>query len=256
MATISMDDRKGFANRVCRKFDKFWQWKLPCPVDPFEDIYRQAWTEEEWSWMNWLRERKPNTFKADTSFNMYWATDHYVRFTFPPGVRLPNFGVQLDNLPDPVQRKVRSWVCTVNRFRMLREELKRRVSGVMGNPNGEGNFCQQRRYRDLDPRVNTPKQLYRLWPEIQPVMLPAWKREVQLASVRSPLPKHVGYRMYRDGYNQFVTPEQFRCEDKDATKYEKQSFAELNQVFLLVSFAGDVPHVDNYPTFCGDVTML
>lgn len=258
MGAIKMDDRCGFANRVGRKFDKFWQWKLPCPVDPFEDIYRASFNDEQWNAMKLLLDTKPGTMKEENSFNMYWADDHFVTFRFPHGIKLPSHGCHLDYLPQPVQRKVRTWVCSVNRFRVLRDELMRRCKGVMGNPTGEGKQYVKRRLANMDPRCNTPIQLYALWPEIHPMMCSEWKRDIQLMTNRKPRPpKLVGYRMIRGepSHNRFVTPEQFRCEDKEATQYEKQSFKEINMILTMLSLADHVDDPKNYPTFNGDVTM-
>ena len=260
--TFAMDDRRGFANMVARKFDKFWQLKLPCPVDPVEDIYRRAFTDKEWVAMRYLMQEKPKVIKNDGSFNLFWTDDTtathkcpHVTFTFD-GLRLPEFPVRLDGLPDPIQGKVRDWITSVNYFRMLREQLLARVKGVMGNPTGEGNRNQTRTYRDLDPCVNTPKQLYRLWPEIFPLMHKHWKREVQLGSAKSRLPYSVAYRVERDGGQGFrskrwAKPEEFRCEDAEATEYEKRSFQQINEIITMLSIAGDVAPPSNYPTFCG-----
>lgn len=262
-ATISMDDRRGFANRVGRKFDKFWQWKLPCPVDPTSQIYRQAFTDKEWGAMRYLLQEKPGTIRRADSFNLFWTDDvsatsscPHVTFRFSKKVKLPDFPIKLDELPQEVQYHVRNWIIDVNRFRVLRDELIKRCKGIMGNPTGEGNAWHSRRRKDLDPCVNTPNQLYRIWPEIQPLMPREWKRTVQLASVKSRLPQYVSYRMHRDGQNRFVTPEEFRCEDALATDYEKRSFREINDIITMVSLAGDVPNVDNYPHFSGDLSTV
>lgn len=256
MAGIKMDDRRFFANNVGRKFDKFWKWKLPCPVDPFEDIYRTCFTDAQWNAIHLLKDTKPGMMKEDRSFNMYWADDHFVTFRFPDEVQLPSQGCHLDFLPDKIQRKVRVWVCSVNRFRVLRDELMRRCHGAMGNPTGEGKHYVKRSAKQLDPRVNTPLQLYRLWPEIQPLMCSDWKRDIRQMSVSARLPNRVAYRIVRDGRDIWATPEQFRCEDAGATPAEKQSFKEINMILTMVSLADNIPEPIGYPSFNGDVSML
>ena len=255
---ISMEDRKLFANRVGRKFDKFWQWKLPCPVDAVADIYRRAFTDKEWAAMRYLLQEKPGTIRKSDSFNLYWTDDvsttrscPYVTFAFGKGIKLPDFPVMLDQLPSPITQRVRTWITSVNRFRVLRNELLARVKGCMGNPTGEGESWQSRTRKHLDPCINTANQLHRLWPELQPLMLKHWKRDVQLMCVRSRLPYYVGYRMDRGGLKRWSSPEQFRCEDSFATDYEKQSFQEINDIILMLSLAGDVPHVKDFPSFHG-----
>lgn len=258
---ISMEDRKLFANKVSRKFDKFWQWKLPCPVDPVADIYRRAFTDKEWAAMRFLLQEKGGTIRKADSFNLFWTDDHsatsecpHVTFAFGKGTKLPDFPISLCDLPEPIQGRVRGWIISVNRFRVLRDELLSRVKGTMGNPTGRGNSWMSRKRADLDPCCNTPNQLYRLWPEIQPVMPKHWKRNIQLMCVRSRLPNYLGYMMYRNGLSRYCTPEQFRCEDEQATDYEKQSFQEINDIILMLSLASDVPQVKNYPSFYGKLS--
>ena len=263
MAQFTVDDRKMFPNEVASKFDKFWQWNLPCPVDPVADIYRNAYSDKEWVAMRYLMQQKPSALKLADSFNMFWTDDTSTRsscprvaFKFDEGMKLPEFNLQLDMLPNPLRGKTRDWITSVNYFRMLRKELMARVKGVMGNPTGEGEMWVNRRRADYDPCINTPNQLYRLWPEIHPLMFKHWKREVAVSSMKSSLPGQIGYRVRREPYSNAVvwaTPEQFRCEDGGASEYELKSWRQINEILTMVSLATEVNPVKDYPAFYGPI---
>ena len=258
--TFSMDDRRHWSMQVVRKFDKYWQIKLPCPVDPVEDIYRAAYQTREWDAMQLLKAVKPGALNNSTSFDLFWTEDKsgnshcfHATFRFPEGMTFPNFGVQVASLPDEIQRKVRHWITNVQYFRSLSQELEARCKGVMGNPTGTGSAWMTRRRADLDPCLNTPGQLYRLWPDVQPVMMSDWKRSLQLASVKSKVPPRIGFEVYRGDRKIWASPEQFRCEDEGATPEDKKRFKQINHILCMVSMADEVKAPKGYPSFHGDV---
>jgi len=258
--TFSMDDRRHWTMNVIRKFDKFWKIKLPCPVDPVEDIYRQAYSTAEWEAMHLLRADKPNALSQSSSFSLYWTEDTsgtsqcpHATFKFGNNLVLPNFGVELDKLPQHVQGRVRHWITNVQYFRSLSQELEARCKAVMGNPTGTGSAWQTRRRKDLDPCLNTPGQLFRLWPDVQPVMMSDWKRVLQLASVKSKVPDRIGFHVLREGRKQWATPEQFLCLDSEATDTDKHRFKQINHILCMVSMADEVKDPKGYPVFHGDV---
>lgn len=253
MASFTMDDRRGFANNVLRLYDKFMQYKLPFPLDPVADVYRKAFTDKQWVAMRYLQETCLGVVKRDMSFNLHPDSTSVVSFKFPPDIKFPSMPVRYDMLPERERAIVSRWVASVHKMRQLREELSARCNGVMGNPTGMGKAWINRKRRDLDPCLNNPMQLYKLWPEVQPFMTSSWRTSVMQSSMRTRLPKHVGYFVERDGRRMWATPEQFRCEDEDATPEEKRRFEEINQILLMVSLAKDIPDIKDYPRFHGDV---
>lgn len=259
MSTFSMDDRKSWANQVTRKFSKFWQIKLPVPVDPIADIYRRAYSDKEWAAVRYLKQERPKALNVGSSFELYWTDDTsgnhkcpHITFEFPKKMTMPDIGIKLSELPTPIQNRLRSWIVSVNYFRSLQQELSARCKGVMGNPTGTGNNWQTRRRKDLDPCVNTPNQLYRLWPDCQPVMMSEWKREIQLAAMKSRLPSHVGYQVRRNGNLHWATVDGFRTTSTHSDDYERKRFAEINQILLMVSLAEGVKR-PKFPTFHGEI---
>lgn len=257
--TFSMDDRRAWPMQVVRQFDKYWQIKLPCPVDPLV-IYSAAYQPHEWEAMMRLKKDKPGTLNSSSSFNLFWTEDRsansqcpHATIRFPGDEAYPNFGVQLDTLPDEIQRKVRHWITNVQYFRSLSQELEARCKGVLGNPTGTGNSWMTRRRVDLDPCLNTPGQLYRLWPDVQPVMMSSWKRSLQLASVKSKVPDRIGFEVWRNGHKRWASPDEFRCEDEGATPEDRKRFKQINHILCMVSIADEVPKPKGYPSFHGDV---
>lgn len=259
---FTMDERKDFYVSIVRQFDKYWKMKLPCPVDPVEDIYRGAYSDVEWDALQTLMTSKPKALTTTEWFRLFWTDDRsnsykcpYVMFKFD-GTNYPDAGVHVDDVPPETREKVRHWIKTVNGYRLLREELSARCNGVMGNPTGEGKYHQNRTLKWLDPKINTPKQLFALWPEIFPLLPSKWKRDIQTGTGRqSKLPDEVAYRVVRQGKQRWATPEMFRCEDDDATEHQKKMFAALNHLFTMVSLAKDLPEVQGYPRFNGPISQ-
>lgn len=252
MATkqFTMDDRSTFANRVVRAYDKFMQYKLPFPLDPVADVYRKAFTDKEWVAMRYLQETRPDCVRANSCFTLYDGDDGpQVTIRFPKGSKAyPSTKITLDQLPNEEQEVVKKWLRAGVRAKQLREDLQARCQGVMGNPTGMGDRYMKRIRKYIDPCLNNPVQLVKLWPEVQPFMNKAWRESVMLSTMKTRLPSHVGYMVSREGRNRWATMEEFRAEDKDATKEEKRRFEELNQILLMLSLAKDVPEVQDYPT--------
>ncbi len=258
--SIKMDDRKDWPGRVERKFRKYWMHLLPVPADPIAYIYRTAFSKAEWLAIRYLKEFRPQSLKASSTFDLYLTDDisgngncPHVTFHFPKGMTLPDVGIKLGDLPESTQRVFRPWITSVNRFRSLQKELRDRCKGVMGNPTGTGRAYVTRRIRDLDPKCNTPSQLLAVWPEIQPFMLKEWRRDLQLKVQRPRPPKCLGYAMLRGGKLSWTTPRQFRCEDEEATDNERARFTEINEIITMMSIAEEVREPDNYPTFHGPI---
>ena len=262
MSAIKMEERRTFPSTVLQVFDKFMQYKLPVPVDPVMDIYRRAFTDKEWWALRYLMQEKRTAVKQDTSFSLFWTDNElgngncpHVSFRFPTGTVLPDFGVKITSLPDEVERKVRVWIISVNHFRMLREELSKRLQGMLGNPTGGGTFnWSSRTKKELDPHCTTPGQVFRVWPELQPFFPTRWQAGVRTASMKSRLPAMLGYRMagkFLSEHN--AAPDMFRCESYDTRPEDKKSWDEINEVLRLMAIATDVKSVVGYPTFHGPI---
>ncbi len=259
MASFSMDSRCHFAGNVQRRFDKYWQYLLPPPADPVAYIYRQAFDKGEWMAMRYLKEKRPKALNLSRTFELYWTdnTDGtskcpHVTFKFSDKMTMPTVGIKLSDLSQDVQNAFRPWICSVNRYRSLSKELRRRCQAVMGNPTGVGDTYSRRKIRDLDPRCNTPGQLIGIWPELQPFFESAWKRDIQLRSVKPRPPKRVGLIVHTpDGsFDHWATPAEFHCETDAYSDTDRQRLAEINEVLVMMSIH-DVPALDDYPSFHG-----
>jgi hypothetical protein len=254
--SFSMDERLSFAPDVVRAFNKYWKWKLPAPVDPMAYVYRAAYGDKEWAAMRYLYQKDRDLFSLQKSFSLFIPLGDsrsapHIEFYFGGDKMYPVKAVFLGELPVPVADRLVEWANKVNHYRSLQDELRRRCDGIMGNPSGEGDGWVRRYANYLDPKLNTPGQVYTLWPEIQPFLPTKWKHSVRQSTKKSRLPKYVGYRLHRPDYAEtyWATPMQFRAEDANATDEEKRRFAEINEILLLVSLAYDVPTPKLYPTF-------
>lgn len=257
--TIPLRDRPDLGRAVVQGFRKWWEHKCPVPLSTM-DLYKAAWKGQEWEAMHLLAENKPSVLAKSKTFEFYWTDDHtgtgdcpHAVFRFPKPHELPRHDVCIEMLPEREQRLMRHWVTNVQYFRSLEKEVKQRCDGLMGNPTGPYGQYLNRTTKSLDPRCNTPTQVYRIWPECQPLMPGDQKRTIQLASVKSPMPRRIGYVVNRRGREVWATPEQFRAEDPEATEIEKKRFREINHIILMASMADNIPHIEGYPSFFGPV---
>lgn len=255
MAAISMESRRSFAHTVSARFDTWWQQKLPVPIDPLTEVYRTAYTDKEWVAVRYLRQTKPDALKQVSRFGLYLVKGtesmtpnqrRYlpeIEFRFPEGVYLPEQHVHLCDLSGSVVERVKGWAEKVAHYHTLRSELRARCNGILGNPN------YNQRVSSLDPGCNTLSQLYKVWPEAHPHLVPEWKQGFMQASGKTRLPPELAYRARRDGIMVNTTPAQFRCEDKHATEAEKARWTEINEILTMMAFASDLRRDDRYPTF-------
>jgi hypothetical protein len=241
---IGLQERRSFVRSVSAQFMKYAEYKLPVPVDPISDIYRAAFTEKEWIAFRYLRQSKPRCFKDHGEFNLYWTNNTsgssacpHVAFPFPENMVAPNFGVMVQDLPEITQRKLFTWIKSMNKFRSLHDELKGRVDGLLGNVTIASSL------QDMSAGCNTPGQLYRIWPELQPFFPTEWKSVTRKASMKSRLPSHVSYKG--------CTPDTFRCRHSDCPWEEKQRFEDITDVLRRLALAVDIPRIEGYPTFFG-----
>lgn len=257
---LTMDDRRNFPQRVSSRLELFMKYSCPVPFDPYEDVYRASFTKTGWLAMRYLREQEKggkDLLIGNSQFSLYFDPSNHagyrsdclhVTFKFPKSVgAMPTREVDMHTLPPELQNRIRAWVKKVNYFRSLRMELWRRIQGMLGN-------AQHSRQRDLDDRVNTPGQIIRLWPELQPYFPPEWKDAVRNASSRSPLRGCVSLNyedMILGRHKSSVTAQEFRCEAPGCDPDVKRKWEQLNEVLRLMALATDVENIRDYPDVRG-----
>ena len=199
-------------------------------------------------------------FSNGSRFTMYaiatnresWSNQcPHIDFHVPEGWwgnYLPNRDVLLRDLPFETQRTIIIWVKKVNYFRSLRRDLWKRLQALLGRP---ANAIQ----RTLHPyRCNTPGQIMRVWPELQPFFPREWKGAVRESSVRSPVPRiGLGIQHQQTGVNlETVTGEQFRGECKSVDPRIADRFRRINEVLAMMAVAeGSVEAPQHYPSVGG-----
>jgi hypothetical protein len=242
-----MRERAHFPLRVVRVFDRFVKLKLPVPVNPFEDLYRRAFTDKAWVAMCYLRQARPEVLVESQSFDVHIREGcrAHLCFQFPTLAPkpLPGAIVNLWEMPMDVRDPVMSWANQLRLFVKARRALHIRVEAIMGN------VTNHRQFSMLDPACNTPGQIVGVWPELQPFFPAEWRDAVRSRKQRFRPPKFVGLETKcSDGSTRWATPEEFRCEDYKATIREKREWSEINEVLRLMALAGDIPDPPDYPT--------
>lgn len=249
--------RDSFATRVCSQFDKYAQIKNPVTFNPIDDVYRHFFSTDDWEAINQLlsTDQGKKYLKLASRFELYLPVEDgkkqswqrkRIGFRFADEVWRPAPDIEFDQLPANVQDKIRSWTIKAIALKKLRGELWRRCNALV-------NDCWEPHRGRPTPGMgcNTPNQIVRIWPELQPFMGGECKDAIRNANVRSRLPSSI--------YG-FGTIEQFRCEaqlfyDRDQTdplseeemKLERRKFEALTEILVQCSLLIDVKHVSGYP---------
>lgn len=241
---MTMESRRSFVNRVLGQFDKYVEYLFPVPFDPVADVYRHSFTHKEWIALRYLMQQRPDVIQAKYSFDLYYnGSRQHVTFRFPEEMTLPGQDVKVVNLPNGVRAMVEPWLVSVNYMRKLRSELHDRCNGLVGNA------LAYHRMDELDPCCNTPGQIIRIWPELQPFLGTDHKARVRQAAMKSRLPDLVGYKIEVQGALFFATPAQFQCKEWKADNDDRRRFEELSEILVKMSLMQDMPHVERYPIF-------
>ena len=259
MSRFSRDLRRNVASRVCRHFDKFAEFTNPVEFDVMEAVYKPAYPDEDWTSMNTLLESKfgKECLSVSNDFELLmpgnegrskWSRTRDT-FKFPDGKYRPSLEVEFSQLPTHSQEVITPWISKAIGYKKLRAELYNRVHALFD--------CQWDKYKSQDESgnwrggptpgtgCNTPGQVYRIWPEVVPLLPLEIRDEVRGANVRSRLPNHIhGY----GGVNAFLALEpRDGVDDPTALKFEKRMFDAITHILVQMSLMTDVPHVKNYP---------
>lgn len=237
MARFNQQFRDHFANKVCRHYDKYCEITNPMSFNPTDDIYRTVYSKEHWDAMQLLcrDKRLKQSMTRGATFDMQmphpgksWQAPH-VTFYFDKGLKLPSLDVKYDHLEDYVKQKIDAWLRKAFAMKELRQDLWYRVDKMVEVDKWARSYT-----------CNTPGQMIRLWPELQPFLPVAERDTVRNACVKSKLPDKMQGR--------FDTPAKFRCETIDCDPLDKRKFDALTHILLQMSLMTDVDHDDRYPS--------
>lgn len=231
---FTQEFRQTFGNTIGSMFTKYIH-----TIHPWEfnnhDLYWYAWSEEVGEAMRFLNEQVPkkivragDDFRIDLvsiagkrdyipqSAHITLSTsDTYMGWTYPDAKYVDS------DIRDPaVRSKLLSWIVKYYRLNHIAQTAERYVDEVLENS---------------ETGLNTPGQLYRVWPEIASVMPQRYSRKVMGQKLTSTLPKSWVEHWEEDSTLPAV--ENFRS---------RQYFDEINTHFLAMSIM-ECEEADNYP---------
>lgn len=216
--------RQRFPNIMTTKFEQYSAMVHPFTIDP-DRLYWSCWDAEEKAAMHLLKDRgiipKGNNitiklkslrgkrdFLSDrVSFKMR-MTDSYNGYPWPDATIKD--GQILDH---QLHADILGWSVMAARYSKMRDALRSYVSRTMS----------------FDGGVNTPGQLFRIWPEIACMMPSKYSYRVMGQKLRSSLPAHWGEQELEEFRNQ-------------------PYFDELGQAFMAMSLMDLVDREHQYPS--------
>ena len=225
---FTIEFRNNFSSNLCDRWEKYIQTVHPWEFDNIE-LYWNAWTEEEAEALKFIQERHPrNVIQKGDDFTIEFESiagkrdflPQYPRLTLSTassykGFPFPDRKFKDTDIRDPLLRnKLLSWAVKLYRLLHLKNVMCQMVDDIL----------------DIDEGVNTPGQLYRVWPEIASVMPQRYSGRVMKQKLASSLPP-----AFLDRYS----IEEFRSQEY---------FDEVTTHFLAMSVL-DCQFADTYPRF-------
>lgn len=259
MTRFSRDFRSRIANRVCHHFDKYCEIVNPVQFDVLQDVYRPAFTKEQYKALEELLDSKlgRKCLNRRSTFELFvddrkgrgsWNRDH-ITFGFPDKTGRPDVEIEFSQLHVDVQDKIRAWKDKALSLRKLRKKMYERVSDLFNwewdayaGYNSDG--CRR---GGPTPGVacNTPGQLMRIWPELMPFMPVEHRDVVRNANMKSRMPQRI---------HNWGSVEQFLCleplhegQDPEELAYELRVFDALTHILVQMSLMIEVAHDETYP---------
>lgn len=267
MARFTKEFRGELPNKVARHFDKYIEYTNPLTFCPLQDVYRQAFTEDEWDALNLLMDRKVGRecFNRYHCFNLYpkKGNNMHITFQFPDKRKRPWLDLRMNQLSPEAQQKIHTWLKTAVSYRKLRQEMRRRIVSLLDwgwerAQNYDYNRDCWRGGPTSGQGCNTVGQVNRIWPELL-VFFPAdMISSVRNASMKSRLPSFFKWK------GKTVTPDQFMLKDRlfhdrdetepysdEEMEFERRKLKAINHILVQMSLIKDVPNVEDYP----DITL-
>jgi hypothetical protein len=216
--------RQRFPNVMATKFEQYTAMIHPFPIDP-DKLYWSCWNEEEKNAMHLLKDRgiipKGNsiTIKLQSLYGRRDFLSDHVTFKMRMtdtynGYRWPDASIKDGQILDQqLYADLLGWSVMAARHTAMRDALRHYVSTTMSFNGG----------------VNTPGQLFRVWPEIACMMPSKYSYRVMGQKLRSSLPSHWG--------------------DEELEGFRSQAyFDELGTAFMAISLMDLVDRETQYPT--------
>ena len=203
--SFTLSFRNSFPREVQAKFEPYWHLMHPQIIDR-ADIYRWGWTDEEWTALKLLEERRSDVIKAATNWDGWKFTMHfggqypdYVPNKAILGYKCakgkPVIKVKETDLPDAMRDELRPWIIEAYRYQRLSYQLLRQLKvllDVKQEHSGKTNRFGHRLVKNPSQCkgiCNTASTLYAVWPELLPFMNSEIRATMRHRKMRPSLPR-------------------------------------------------------------------
>lgn len=196
---FTKDFRSHFPTRLQTRFKCYWHAMHPRTFASRE-LYKAAFSDEEWAALNVLRKRRSDCIDA----GHYWRykldlsqmldRPEYVPkepcLTFQCKKGWPDITVNETDFSVDIQEKMRDWTLVAYQYNndsdVLGQKLRELLRLEFQHYDTNRDYSQRRVERAL---VNTPGTLFRIWPELLPFMEAEERDTLRNKKMKSPLPK-------------------------------------------------------------------
>ncbi len=180
--------RGRLVSEVRHRFKCYWHAVHPVVFDP-NDIYRLAFSTEEWNAMMLLRERFKDTLRVGWRWQYVTnecANHPEIKLEFSTNDDMPEIELNERDLPDRLALRLRAWAVRAKHFddmdSLLRDKLLQLVKLEFMFKDADGKKIER-------AAVNTPGTLHRVWPEILPFLDNQSRDEMRGKRMKSPMPR-------------------------------------------------------------------
>lgn len=187
--------RDHFARGLAQRYKAYWHQMHP-RIFKQSDLYQQAFTKREWKALCLLRERRKEVI--DTGATWWYSMDLSDMHDRPEDVpKKPQLGfdckkgwpsieVPEGDFSPETQTMLRDWTLIAYQYKRDSEILERKLKNLVKLEHSHFDY-EDRNIRTA--AVNTPGQLFRIWPELLPFLDGSDRDVLRNKKVKSPLPK-------------------------------------------------------------------
>lgn len=185
---FSKEYRTRLVDEVTHRFKCYWHVMHPVTFNS-NDLYRLAFSSEEWDALMLLRQRYRAAISTGWSWTYMTNEDDdgpKIGLTFSTDDELPNIELNERDVPDILAKRLRGWALRAKHYDDLDTTLRSKLNKLVR---------LQFQYKDVENRrvekaiVNTPGTLHRVWPEILPFLDNQSRDTMREKRMRSPMPK-------------------------------------------------------------------
>ena len=198
---FSKQYRRRLIDECRHRFKCYWHAIHPVVFDP-NDLYRLAFSTEEWNAMMLLRERYRDTLKTGYHWSYTVNEDgdqQKMSMRFSTDDHMPEIELNERDIPERLATRLRAWAWEARRLDVMDSLLSTKLRELVSLEFQEYDCNNRKIERAI---VNTPGTMHRVWPEILPFLDNQSRNEMRNKSMKSPMPKHwddADYREFHEG---------------------------------------------------------